>query len=135
MKVRCIADKLSAEQKLILGMPESQNPNYQITVGMIYTVLGISYQTQSNYCNGIMLEIQEDQKESCISIPLSLFEVVDPRVSRYWIARQEKYDMTLWPKEFYTAFFHDDLTDGIKEVMEIYRRVANNIESEFDIEN
>jgi hypothetical protein len=132
MRARCIADKLSTEQKLILGVPEAQNPCYQITVGRVYTVLGISYQTQSKYCNGTMLEIQEDEKAYCISIPLCLFEVVDRRISKYWIAVQRHFDMTLWPEEFYTDFFHDDLTEGIKETKAIYEMVVEKILNEFD---
>jgi hypothetical protein len=62
-----------------------------------------------------------------------LFEVIDDRLSRYWkIQKYDDYHITLWPKEFYQEYFHDDLSNGIPEVVDIYNSLAERLEKEFD---
>lgn len=130
MKVRCLGNKFTDEQKEILGVPEHQNPIYQLTIGKEYTVLGLSL--SMDYMKGVMLEIQEDHHSYCVSIPLCLFEIIDPRISAYWRAKQNKHNLLLWPEEFYIDFFHDDLAEGRFEVKSIYDEVCKKMKSEFD---
>lgn len=68
-----------------------------------------------------------------ISVPLCIFEIVDNRPSQYWkIQKRSEYEISLWPEEFYQEYFHDDLSDGVPEVVEIYKRVVERLEKEFD---
>ncbi|HWM91944.1 MAG TPA: hypothetical protein VN493_14355 [Thermoanaerobaculia bacterium] len=51
--------------------------------------------------------------------PFVLFEIVDPRPSRYWVATQldDPAAMALWPQSFSQTYYHDDLTEGSPDVV------------------
>jgi hypothetical protein len=60
-----------------------------------------------------------------------MFDLVDPRPSQFWLARKQgDYALTLWPEEFYTDYFKDDLTEGVKSVRETFAKVAEKLERE-----
>jgi hypothetical protein len=77
------------------------------------------------------LEIKDDA-DDCVSAPLCLFEIIDSRPSKFWVAKKvNNFELLLWPKEFYKDFFHDHLSDGEHSVVQIFRRVVDQLESEF----
>lgn len=128
MKAKCIATCLTVEQKTGLSLQESNDPQYPFNIGDIYTVLGIH--TQTGYYAGTMLTIP---MRYAVFAPLCLFEIVDDRPSKYWkIHKHSDDEISLWPEEFYQEYFHDDLTDGVPEVVKIYNRVVERLENEFD---
>ncbi|WP_261422430.1 hypothetical protein [Serratia quinivorans] len=128
MKVKCIATSLTAEQKQNMGLDEHENPHYPFIIGTVYTVLGIH--TQIGRYAGTILKIP---MRYAVPAPACLFEVVDDRPSTYWkIKSLSEYELALWPEELYQEYFQDDLTDGVPEVVEIYRRVVEKLEKEFD---
>lgn len=128
MKVKCIAKHLNVAQKKILGIQKDEEPQYPFSVGEIYTVLGIH--TQLGYYSGIILKIHVMYP---VPAPLCLFEIIDERVSSYWkVKKLSEYELALWPEEFYQDFFQDDLTTGVPEVVNIYRKVLERLEKEFD---
>ena len=130
MKVACTATRLNSHHKRAMGLKAHEEPNYPFVVGETYTVLGIH--TQAGYYAGTMLHIPSPSGY-IIPTPLCLFEVIDDRPSRYWrIRKYDDHHITLWPEEFYREFFHDDLSDGIPEVIEIYNSVVERLEKEFD---
>jgi hypothetical protein len=64
------------------------------------------------YGDCCLFTIQDDAGR-CVSIPSMLFDITDPRSSRFWLVRRnEVSSLTLWPEEFYKDFFHDRVTDG-----------------------
>ncbi|MGP2518211.1 hypothetical protein [Yersinia sp. 2545 StPb PI] len=128
MKVKCIATNLTQEQKRELGLNKEESPQYPFTIGKIYTVLGIHMQI--GYYAGTMLKIP---MRYAVPAPLCLFEVIDARPSIYWkIKKFSDFELALWPDELYQEYFQDDLTDGVPEVVEIYNRVVDKLEKEFD---
>ncbi|EPS8495175.1 hypothetical protein ACVH8U_004141 [Yersinia enterocolitica] len=130
MKVTCTATRLSSHHKQVMGLEADEEPNYPFVVGETYTVLGIH--TQAGYYAGTMLHMPSPGGY-IIPTPLCLFEVIDDRPSRYWrIQKYDDYHITLWPEEFYQEYFHDDLSDGVPEVIEIYNSVVKRLEKEFD---
>jgi hypothetical protein len=65
-----------------------------------------------------------------------LFEIVDPRPSRFWVARKvNDFTLSLWPEEFYEDYFHDRLSDGEPIGVEAFRRVVDRLENEFVVNN
>jgi hypothetical protein len=63
----------------------------------------------------------------------SLFEILDPRPSAFWrVKKQNDVDLTLWPEEFYRKFFHDDLSEGIPEIVETFNQVVGRLRHEFE---
>lgn len=131
MKVKCLATSLTVQQKSDLGLMNNQDPQYPYTVGQTYTVLAMSSKVGVNA--GTLLQLQKVPMDYIISVPLCLFDIVDDRPSSYWrIQKRSDYEISLWPEEFYQEYFHDDLSDGVPEVVEIYKKVLERLEKEFD---
>jgi len=129
MRIRCIANTLTEEQRGLLGFPAWQNPLFQITPGREYTVLGVT--ATPNYISGAVVQLANDASV-CIFVPICLFEITDPRPSRYW--RAELYNihtLRLWPSEFLKEYFHDDLSDGINGTREVFLEVEKKLSHEF----
>lgn len=128
MKVVCIRNRLTKEQKQALNIAEENDFKYPFEVNRTYTVLGLSNRVGSDAA-----AILEMPYFYAFPAPLCLFEIVDDRPSQYWkIQKRSDYEISLWPEEFYQEYFHDDLSDGVPEVVEIYNRVVEQLEKEFD---
>lgn len=129
MKVICINNRLTREQKQALDIAQDNDFKYPFEVGQTYTVLGISGGTSSNISNTLL----EMPYFYIFPTPLCLFQIIDDRPSQYWkIQKHGDSRLTLWPEEFYQEYFHDDLSNGFPEVVEIYKRVVEKLEKEFD---
>ena len=131
MKVKCIKNYLTDEQKQMISMPMSQHPVYRIKPEAEYTVLGLTFMINNPYQNGISVEIKDDTDYLTFP-PLCLFKIVDPRPSSYWKADALKDDFSLWPEEFYMDYFHDQLSNGVPEYVEAFNRAVARLENEFD---
>lgn len=128
MKAKCIATSLTTEQKQNMGLNEYEDPQYPFVIGEIYTVLGVH--TQIGRYAGTILKIP---MRYAVPAPVCLFVIVDERPSLYWRIKQlSQYEISLWPEEFYQEYFQDDLTDGVPEVVEIYKGVVERLEKEFN---
>lgn len=131
MKVRCISRSLNEEQcsKLRVINP----PEYQIVIGGTYLVLGLTMMTDSEpHGGGVHYQILNDYG-AIRSIPSLLFEIVDSRCSQFWNAQaHEDGSLMMWPREFFTRYFHDDLSEGIQEIVEIFKDVVKRLSTEFD---
>lgn len=127
MKVICKENKLTSEQKRSLGISESNDFVYPFEIGEIYTVLGLNHSLRQG------TTILDMPYYYIFPTPLCLFDIVDDRPSSYWkIKKLSDYEISLWPEEFYQEYFHDDLSDGVPEVVEIYKSVLERLEKEFD---
>ena len=133
MLVRCVARQLTNEQKGLLLMKDP-SPDYQLRVGVEYLVLGITFLLPTlPHGGGVRYEILNDYGK-CRSIPACLFEVVDNRASRYWHARQDEDGaLLLWPQPFYADFFHDDLSEGVPEVVQQFTTVVEALRHEWQV--
>ena len=129
MKVKCISTQITDERKTELGLHHTDFSSY-FEEGEIYTVLGLTWQIlpkpalflQMQYGFGILIEV-----------PLDLFKIVDDRPSAFWRIKQfDSNEFTLWPKEFYQDFFHDDLSNQDPKVWEVFLNVVKKLEYEFD---
>ena len=131
MKVRCIKNYLTDEEKKMISMSFNQHPVYRIKPDAEYTVLGLTFMINNSYQNGVFVQIKDDSY--CLTFPpLCLFEIIDPRLSSYWKADALKNEFSLWPKEFYMDYFHDLLSDGNPEYVEAFNRAVTLLENEFD---
>jgi len=101
----------------------------RLEIGRQYTVMGMSYGIDAH--GSILLEIPDEHY--VIDAPLDLFDIVDERPSRYWLARKfGDHGLHLWPEAFYIDYFHDRLSDFDPELTAIYRELRARMESEFD---
>lgn len=131
MKVKCVSNMLTSEQQNILeGTLKHPDWFSTITPEKEYTVLGITFVKDSSYMNGVTLEICSDV-DMIETVPICLFEIIDTRASQYWSVQFKDNTFSLWPKEFYKEFFHDDLTEGIPEIVQIFKCIVGRMEREF----
>jgi hypothetical protein len=85
MRVRCVSDYVTEQQRAALGRRQYQgNLELGLTIGAEYLVLGLGFEADSNHGTTgpnvtVLLE-----NGSPGGYDLCLFEVIDPRVSRYW---------------------------------------------------
>lgn len=129
MLVRCISTKLSADQ--LSQLKALKSPDYQLKIGGIYLVLGITFcLPEEPHGGGVLYEVLNDFGD-VRGIPACLFEIEDSRCSKYWIARKiESGALLLWPEEFFVKFFHDDLSEGVPEVKRTFDLVVGKMRAE-----
>jgi hypothetical protein len=133
MKVKCISQTLSEEQRIALGVSSPGRPKYNITIGATYTVLAITIAFESSISGSCpLLDIVTDGSGIVPApIPMCLFEILDGRVSKYWEAKKiDEFSMTIWPSEFYAEYFHDRLSDGDPDAYRIMQSVRKKLEEE-----
>jgi hypothetical protein len=131
MLVRCISTKLSDDQLRQIKMGKS--PDYQFRIGGIYLVLGITFLLPDEpHGGGVLYEVLNDF-DGIRSVPACLFELVDNRCSKYWVARSDDDGaFLLWPEEFFAEYFHDRLSEGVAEVREVFDQVVRKIRLEVE---
>jgi hypothetical protein len=107
------------------------NPEFQITPTREYLILGLQFAIGSDiYGTGVLFDIEDDAGR-CVSVPSSLFEITDATASKWWLARQnERGWFKLWPEEFYTDYFHDDLSEDVAVCVRKFQDVKQRLESE-----
>lgn len=87
--------------------------DFHLSEGKEYLVVGLQFAVGSNiHGTGTWLHLVNDNGHLSWA-PLSLFDVLDPRVSRLWEIRQpDATVVTMWPPLLYREFFHEDLADA-----------------------
>lgn len=99
---------------------------FNLKLGQEYVVYGISFLGGAPW-----VEIVGESNTYVYSVPLCLFEITDGTVSKYWVARiDQDGDILMWPPSFYKAYYHDDLSEGILEVVKDFQRVQKLIMEE-----
>jgi len=108
-------------------------PEFALTRGRDYLVLGVQFiRNSSIYGRIVLFEIEQDDG-LLLSIPNTLFDVVDGRVSKWWTVRQDADgDLKIWPEEFYRDYFHDDLSNGDAEAVTAFLKVSEKLGCEFE---
>lgn len=132
MRVRCVSEYPSEEQIRQFGQSYRSQDYFGLTLGQEYVVFGLSFLIDST--SGTTTFVGYYDGQNLLFAPLVLFEIVNPRTSRYWEARMhEDGSVTLWPPQFYADCFHDRLSDGEQEAIESFEEAYRILENE-DIE-
>lgn len=133
MRVKCLARELTSEQREVGSAPAILLPRYQITADREYLVLGLSFLLNSQiYGNCCLFTIRDDAMR-CVMIPSTLFAITDSRASRHWVVKSDGSNLTAWPEEFYTEFFHDRVTDYELDAVAALNAAVSRIEDEMQI--
>jgi hypothetical protein len=119
MNVRCISDYITPEQRAALGRGKYQGMLAQgLTIGREYLVLGLSFIADADHFQtGSYVLIQPDIG-TIASYDLCLFEITDPRPSRYWRVQARRDEagerVTLYPPGLLdpTTIAEDDPRNG-----------------------
>lgn len=134
MKVRCIANRGESlpEHYLDPRVPREPKSNFFVTLGREYNVYGIEFAGGQ-----VWYYIDDDQRHWYpIRKPAPLFEVVDPRLSKYWYIRvsEGKHGSVGWIffEEFISdPFFYDRLTDRVDADVEVFKKRKRQMDEEF----
>lgn len=124
MIVKCISAHPSEAQIQELGRRFRRGRNFGVVVGRQYLVLGLSLGLPP-MSSGVWVDIlMEPDIPTLIQAPLCLFEITDPRASRFWEIRARGEGVTtLCPASFYQESYHERLSDRVPEVVEDFWRV------------
>jgi hypothetical protein len=127
----CTSVTSTLEQKELMGKPYSHS-DFHISEGRKYVIFGLTFTSNGTKSNVCFLQIISDYGH-LISVPIFLFDIVDKKVSKYWELKifQDK-GIALWPPSFYKEFYHDDLFEGVDEIVKDFKVVKANIEAEFN---
>jgi hypothetical protein len=130
MKVICLQSTPTESQTLALGFDEGHRISFELTPGREYVALGLSFQEASKWNKGVIVLLRDDIGR-CAFVPICLLKISDAAVSSLWRAKKtEEANLCLWPEEFFAEFFHDDLSDGVPAVQDVFRRVCELIANE-----
>ena len=130
MKVICRQRCPSKEQNVILGYDERNAVGFELTVGLEYTVLGINFHSVSPINKGVIFLLRDDIGR-CAFVPMCLLDISNAHPSKFWIAeKSNESNLLLWPEEFFSEYFHDDLSDGVPAVVETFERVCQLLDNE-----
>lgn len=133
MKVVCRATTLSAEQLAELGRPLTSQYDFGevLVVGREYLVLGMAFQVDVEGIEIGAFVLLEVATRQVASVPLALFEITDPRVSRSWVARSESADLVaLAPESLLGEGFLAQLADGEPVTSAAFDKVTAQLRAE-----
>lgn len=130
MKVKCISVFPTDQQIEKLGDFYRQQA-FGVTAGKEYVVLGIALHINlRHFGTGVQIQYLNDYGDIGHA-PLFLFEITDGRPSKYWEARfYEDGSFEFQPLSFYKEYYHDDLSEGVDEIVEDFERVRVLLEAE-----
>jgi len=130
MRVKCILEYPTDQHFERLG-DLYRRQAFGVTVGKKYVVLGVAFHINlPGFGTGVQIQFVNDNGNIGFA-PLFLFEIIDGRPSRHWEARfDEDGSFQLQPSSFYKKYYHDDLSDGVEEVVEDFNRVRGLLEDE-----
>lgn len=131
MIVRCVSVLPNEEQAKLLG--DNYRPGqrtFGLEFGKEYVVFGIRIFDGMPWVE-IASAASFADPGYLYPVPLFLFEIVDGGVSRYWEARRRgDAGLVLEPRSFYRDYYHDDLSEGVPEVVEDFARMRALMEAE-----
>ena len=134
MLIRCISTQPTEEQAQRLGIGKNYFPGRQqfgVSVGEKYLVFGLTIMNGEPWVDIMLLP-----SGYLHSVPLCLFEILDRHVSKYWvIGFGPKGNITIGPPSILDQpYYFDDLSNGVAEVVDDFRRIRELLEAEFQDE-
>ncbi len=133
MVIKCVSSVLTETQFRASGDPSLLHEGYPLKVGREYLVFALTIDTSSAAAQGgVWVSIQMEPKSpTMIAVPLSLFEIIDPRASRYWTVGSPREGLLrIWPAAFLADFYHDDLSERLPEAVNDFWKVQALLEAE-----
>jgi hypothetical protein len=131
MIVKCISNYPTEDQLSRLGPKFFKEQDFHVTIGKEYVVFGLTTTVEPGYTGlGLSIEIVSDF-EYLVSAPICLFEILEGTPSRFWELRvSDDNTILLWPRSFYREFYHDDLSNHTREIVEDFTHIRALIEAE-----
>lgn len=135
MKVKCIFNRGENLPQEYLNAHTGYNPKTEFSIikDKIYVVYGI-------IClrfKILYLICDEDYMYYPIGNPAPLFEVIDNKLSMYWVlnyCRKKDYFEIVFKEWFQESYYYDKLTDGETSAVSIFQKYKKVLDAEANIE-
>lgn len=129
MILKCVATLPSQQQAAKLGAhyrPGKQA--FGVVVGQKYLVFALRILGGEPWVEVIDADLEPGY---LFAVPLCLFEIIDPQVSRRWVAGTDSEGrLVLAPPSLHRKFYHDDLFEGVDEAVKDFARIRREMEEE-----
>lgn len=130
MKIRCLKSHPTGDENVAFGYECANCVGFELTVDKEYVVLGISFLSASTLNKGATFLLKDDYGR-CAFVPIFLLEISDSIPSKYWrVKKGIDGDILIWPEEFFSDYFFDDLSDGGSCAIKIFRNICAEMEAE-----
>ena len=124
MKVRCKRLELTAEERARVDRPWSEANFEMLAIDRTYVAYALAT-VRGTPC----VRVRSDSGY-LLTIPIQLFEVVDPRPSSFWEVGFDDGELELRPPLLATPFFLDDLGERVPEVVAAFEQLQLKMEAE-----
>lgn len=130
MRVKCISTYPTSINIEKLG-DFFTNQKFGVTINNEYIVIGISFHINlPGFGTGVQIQFFNDDDNLAFA-PLSMFDIIDARPSRYWNARfYDDGSLEFQPPSLYRKYYHDDLSDGIPNIVDDMMHIRKLLEEE-----
>lgn len=132
MRAKCVSISPTAEQRMRMGRVAADAHEFALELGKTYMVVGVQFSVDSNVLGtGTWLHLVNEHGKLSWA-PISLFEIVDGRASRYWRVDTTAPGQTrIWPDLLFRDYFHEDLGEGIPEAVAEFTALLQRLEEEY----
>jgi len=127
MRLKCTAKFPNKEQTKMLGKYYREGKQeFGILVGSEYIAFGMRILGGQPW-----VDICPIGLKYLHHVPLCLFDVIDPKVSKYWELRVVgSGDVLFFPLSLHKEYYHDDLLEGVPEVVKDLENLKALLENE-----
>ena len=132
MKVKCLYNQIEDELARKVGLGDDAPRIYgSLTVGREYIVLGLTYSRRlETYAGHPVFEVLNEGGYITMA-PSFLFEIIDGSASRHWQFNFRDGDILEFePPSFCRPYYHDELSDGVPEVVRDFQSVCALLQEE-----
>lgn len=127
MKVKA----LRIDMQVSSSLGGDQRREYPIKVGHEYVVYTVACIFEKGEYHGLTLYGVEDGFGRLIAVPSELFEIIDPRVSRFWVATSSADSFYMRPREFVdNVYLSDDIHEDLPGARATFREIKARLEAE-----
>ena len=133
MRVKAIATKVDEVMRSAYGMNPSYESEWQVTVGKEYVVFSVECVPDSEVYGKVTLYRIIDDYDRLMPAPAWLFQIIDHKVSKYWLADYQGIYFSLNPKEFIdNPFLTEEILDRDVAAVNLFKELQNkfNLEQE-----
>ncbi len=104
---------------------------FPINVGHEYLVYTVACIFEKGEYHGLTLYGVEDEFGRLISVPSGLFEIIDPRASRFWVVSSDEGSFYMRPREFVdNEYLSDDIHEDLPGARATLQEIKVRLEAE-----
>jgi len=104
---------------------------FPIKIGHEYLVYTVACIFEKGEYQGLTLYGVEDEFGRLIPVPSGLFEITDPRASRFWLASSDEGSFYMRPRELIeNVYLSDDIHEDLPGARATFQKIKVRLEAE-----